>query len=64
MGSSAQIESFQVVTGEGETFGPFDLSDADGPHYFEIEVETRTLRFEVLSSSGGNTGTVEIEVYG
>jgi hypothetical protein len=64
MGSSAQIESFQVVTGEGETFGPFDLSDADGPHYFEMAVETRALRFEVLSSSGGNTGTVEIEVYG
>jgi F5/8 type C domain len=64
MGASAQIESFQVVTDEGQTAGPFELSDAGGATYFEIDLTARSLRFEVLSSSGGNTGAVEIELYG
>lgn len=64
MGSSAQIESFQVVTDQGEVFGPFALSDAGGVSYFDTDMLTQQLRFEVVSSSGGNTGVVEIEVYG
>ncbi|MCI0806704.1 MAG: discoidin domain-containing protein [Chloroflexi bacterium] len=64
MGSSAQIESFQVVTDEGQTYGPFELSDAGGAHYFDTDFTARNLRFEVVSSSGGNTGAVEIELYG
>ncbi|GMR10797.1 MAG: hypothetical protein BMS9Abin28_1621 [Anaerolineae bacterium] len=64
MGSSAQIESFQVVTDEGQTYGPFELSDAGGPHYFDTDLMARSLRFEVVASSGGNTGAVEIELYG
>ena len=64
MGSSAQIESFQVVTDEGQTYGPFELSDAGGATYFDTDFTARNLRFEVVSSSGGNTGAVEIEIYG
>jgi len=64
MGSSAQIESFQVVTDRGEVFGPFALSDAGGVRYFDLDILAQQLRFEVVSSSGGNTGVVEIEVYG
>lgn len=64
MGASAQIESFQVVTDQGQTYGPFELSDAGGPYYFETDLTARSLRIEVVSSSGGNTGAVEIEIYG
>lgn len=64
MGSSAQIESFQVTTDLGETHGPYELSDAGGPFYFETDFTASHLRFEVVSSSGGNTGAVEIEVFG
>ncbi len=64
MGSSAQIESFQVVTDQGQTYGPFELSDAGGVAYFETDLTARSLRFEVVSSSGGNTGAVEIELFG
>jgi len=63
MGSSAQISQFQVVTDKGETLGPFDLPDASAVHYFPVDTTARTLRFEVLKSSGGNTGATEIEVY-
>jgi hypothetical protein len=63
MGASAQIESFQVVTDTGETLGPFSLPDARTVHYFPVTAKARTLRFETLKSSGGNTGASEIEVY-
>lgn len=64
MGSSAQIESFRIVTDRGETVGPFDLADASKAYAFETNFTARRLRFEVEESSGGNTGAVEIEVYG
>jgi 6-phosphogluconolactonase (cycloisomerase 2 family) len=64
MGSSAQIESFELTTDQGETHGPYQLSDAGGPFYFETDFNARRLRFEIVDSSGGNTGAVEIEVYG
>jgi len=64
MGSSAQIHSFRIVTDQGELFGPFELVDAGQSHYFGVDFTARRLRFEAVSSSGGNTGAVEIEVYG
>ena len=64
MGSSAQIFSFQVVTDSFEMDGPFTLSDAAGVHYFDTDLTGRRLRFEAVETSGGNTGVVDIEVYG
>ena len=64
MGTSAQIASFRVITDRGEVFGPFDLADASSVHYFHVEITAKKLRFETVDSSGGNTGAVEIEVYG
>ena len=64
MGTSAQILSFQVVTDLGETYGPFELDDAAAVHYFDVDLTAERLRFEAIDTSGGNTGAVEIEVYG
>jgi hypothetical protein len=64
MGTSAQILSFQVVTDLGETHGPYSVPDAAGVHYFDVDLTARRLRFEATQTSGGNTGAVEIEVYG
>ncbi|MBI2861053.1 MAG: discoidin domain-containing protein [Chloroflexi bacterium] len=63
MGSSAQVSSFSVVTDSGQRLGPFDVPDASAIHYFDVKVKARRLRFEVETSSGGNTGSVEIEAY-
>lgn len=64
MGSSAQVESFRIITDQGETYGPYELSGAAQAEYFQVDFTAQRLRFEVVSSSGGNTGAVEIEVYG
>jgi hypothetical protein len=64
MGTSAQISQFRVLDGAGNVFGPFDLADASQVYYFPVSTTTQMLRFEVVSSSGGNTGAAEIEVYG
>lgn len=66
MGATAQIERFRVQTRaapEGEVLGPFELQGAAGMEFFPVQTRARRLRFEVVSSSGGNTGAVEIAVY-
>ena len=64
MGTSAEIHSFQVVTDRGEIYGPFQVNDAGSMYYFEVDFTAQRVRFEVVDSSGGNTGAVEIAVYG
>ena len=64
MGESAQIFSFQVETHRGEVAGPFRLNDASSVHFFETDFTAKILKFQALETSGGNTGAVEIQVYG
>ena len=64
MGSTAQIFSFRIVTDQGEAIGPFSLSDAAQIYTFDTDITAHRLRFEAMETSGGNTGAVEIEIYG
>ena len=64
MSSSAQILSFRVIADGGDVHGPFELKGAAAIHYFETDLKATRLRFEALETSGGNTGAVDIEVYG
>lgn len=64
MGMTAQIQRFRVVTDRGEVLGPFDLPSASELFVFPLATTARTLRFEVLRSTGGNTGLVEFAAYG
>ena len=64
MGNSAQVRSFPVTTDDGEVHGPFAVDDATTVYYFDTNLEAKRLKFEVLETSGGNTGALEIEVYG
>lgn len=61
MGTSAQIQQFEVVADGQTRLGPFTLGDAGGVHYFRVQLTARRLRFNVLKSTGGNTGAIEIE---
>lgn len=63
MGSSAQIERFEVVNEHGEVFGPFEVPDAASAHDFAASGRGQEFTFRVLASSGGNTGAVEVAVY-
>ena len=64
MGSSAEVHTFRVITDDGQAYGPFTLADAGSIHYFTTDFTAQRLRFEAVDTSGGNTGAVEIEVYG
>ena len=64
MGTSAQVLSFTVATEGGEMVGPFRLDGASAAEHFEVDLRATRLRFEADETTGGNTGAVEIEVYG
>jgi hypothetical protein len=61
---TAQAFEFTITTETGEVYGPFELPDADQPYEFAVSFEAETLRFDITNSSGGNTGAVEVAVYG
>ena len=62
--NTAQIFAFTVTTESGDVYGPFELPDPDQPYDFDVDFEADSLRFDVVDSNGGNTGAVEIAVYG
>ena len=64
MGDSAQVFSVRVLTDRDEIYGPFELGDAASVYYFDTDFTAQRLRFEVVDTSGGNTGAIEIEIYG
>lgn len=61
---TAITESFTVTIDTGETFGPFELPGTDQAYVFEVDFVTSTLRFDVETSTGGNTGVREAAAYG
>ncbi|MDC3411945.1 discoidin domain-containing protein [Terrihalobacillus insolitus] len=65
MENSAEIKQIKVATLDGKEVGTYTLNGPDQIQYFEFDtpVEADGLRFEVVDSSGGNTGAVEIEIY-
>ena len=64
MGTSAQIYKFRVLAPDGTVLGVFDLPDAKQMYNFDLEdFIGQQLRFEVVESSGGNTGAKEIAIY-
>ncbi len=59
---SAITNSFTITVDGGETFGPFTAGP--GLAHAAVEFTGRVVRFDVETSTGGNTGAVEVEVYG
>lgn len=62
--NTAQVFSFTVTTETGEIYGPFELPDPEQAYEFEVDFIAETLRFDVVDSNGGNTGAVDIAVFG
>lgn len=44
--------------------GPYELPDDGSMYEFDTAVTTKTLRFNLMDTTGGNTGAVDIAVYG
>ena len=54
--------SFTVTVDDAETFGPF--ASGPGLSVADLMVTGQVFRIDVATSTGGNTGAVEIEIYG
>lgn len=59
---TAIVETYTVTVDGGEPLGPFEAAGG-GAGVVEVAVDGRLLRFEAETTTGGNTGAVEIEVY-
>lgn len=60
---SAITRTFAVVVDGGRRYGPFPAGNRVDPRTAAVSFSGRRLRFEVVTSSGGNTGAAEIEVF-
>ncbi len=63
MGSSAEISQFEVINEFGDSYGPFNISNANGIFDFAVNARGKRFTFKVVDSNGGNTGVVEIAIY-
>ncbi|HUF38429.1 MAG TPA: fibronectin type III domain-containing protein [Anaerolineales bacterium] len=61
---SAVTLAFTVTTDRGEVYGPFEVPDSGAPAEFSVDFEAETLRFDLVETTGGNTGVVDIAVFG
>jgi F5/8 type C domain len=59
---SAITRTFAVVVDGGRRYGPFPAGSRVNPRVARVSFTGRRLRFEVVTSTGGNTGAAEIEV--
>lgn len=60
---SATTTTFTVSI-DGQTLGPFDAGTPADPRPAPIGITGRQIRFDVADSTGGNTGAIEILVFG
>ena len=60
---SAITRTFAVVVDGRRRYGPFPAGNVLDPRMVPVSFTGRFLRFDVVRSSGGNTGAAEIEVF-
>lgn len=61
---SATAETFTVTVDEGERLGPYPAGTPAEPRTAQVSVTGQVFRFDVDTSTGGNTGAVEIRLIG
>jgi len=61
---SAITDTFTVTIDGAETLGPFPAGNASDPRPSDVAVTGQVFTFDVVASSGGNTGAVEIRILG
>jgi len=60
---SAITKTFAVVVDGRKRYGPFPAGTPSNPRVARVSFMARTLRFDVVTSTGGNTGAVEVEAF-
>lgn len=61
---TAIAETYTVTVDGGETLGPFPAGNPSDPRTSDVTVTGQVFTFDVETSSGGNTGAVEIRMLG
>lgn len=61
MSDGTSIANSFTVTIDGDTYGPFPAGP--GLAFGDVSALGRVVRFDVDTSTGGNTGAVEVEIY-
>ena len=60
---TATANTFWVVVDDGDRLGPFEAGNPADPKFTPIEFTGQVLRFEIDTSTGGNTGAIEVRVF-
>jgi hypothetical protein len=60
---TATTTQYTVTVDGGDTFGPFDAGDPADNRFAEAEFVGQVLRFDVVASTGGNTGAIEVRAF-
>ncbi len=60
---TATTTEYTVTVDGGETLGPFPAGDPSDTRFADAVFTGRVLRFEVVSSTGGNTGAIEVRAF-
>jgi F5/8 type C domain len=60
---SSITRTFAVVVDGRKRYGPFPAGNRVDPRVAHVSFTGRRLRFEVVQSTGGNTGAAEVEVF-
>lgn len=61
---TAITNEYTVTIDEGEALGPFEAGNLANPRFAEIDTAGQIVRFDVVATTGGNTGAVEVRVFG
>ncbi len=60
---SAIANDFFVVVDDGDRLGPFPAGNPADPGFVSLDFTGRVIRFELDTSTGGNTGAIEVRVF-
>jgi hypothetical protein len=60
---TATTEMFTITVDSGETFGPFPAGNPVSPNFAVAEFSGQRIRFDVVTSTGGNVGAIEVRVF-
>jgi F5/8 type C domain len=61
---TAVTETYTVIVDDSETLGPFPAGSPAEPQTSDVSVTGQVFTFDVETSTGGNTGAVEIRILG
>ncbi len=65
MSDGTAITRAFTVTADGENrLGPFTVPTSDAPYAFELDVDASVLRIDLVDTTGGNTGIVDLLFFG